>query len=151
MKEFEHCSPTRLPLEFRTLPEEQGDEFYELNFGRLFVAVYTLAERTFSATKRPGPVKRAAWLMEYSESFYKYAEALANPDPNAGNWGRLLRDEKERSFLLSAMIMKVLDTQVLSSLLFGADPKQLEILQSTDVSYASAEGTFSRFALHWRK
>lgn len=148
MKEFEHCSPTRLALEFRPLHEEQGDEFYELNFGRLFVEVYTLAERTFSVTKRPGPVKRAAWLMEYSESFYKYAEALANPDSNAGNWSRLLRDEKERGFLLSAMIMKVLDTQVFSSLLFGADPDQLKILQTTDATYVGAEGTFSRFALH---
>ena len=140
--ETTHCCLTRRPLEFRTLHAEQGDEFYELHFNKLVTEIYGLANRTFTPDHQSKLPKKSPWRQEYSPSFYKYVEALANPDPHAGDWDRLLRDGEERGFLLQAMILKILDTHVLSSLLFGADPEHMKHLKSSDVSFAHAEGMF---------
>ncbi|CAM1504738.1 Fc.00g023290.m01.CDS01 [Cosmosporella sp. VM-42] len=140
MKELKQCGSRRRPLAFDKLHLDQPDEFYELHFSKVFVEIYTLVEANFCPPRQSEWTKISPWLRQYPESFNKYIELLAHPDPYSGKWDRLLRVAKERSFLLQAMIMKVLDTQVLSNLLFGADPEHTKILQSDDASYVNAEG-----------
>ncbi|KAF7546725.1 hypothetical protein G7046_g9219 [Stylonectria norvegica] len=140
MKQFKQCSPRRRSLQFSLLRQEHPDEFYELHYSNIYVEVYTLVEKTFSPKNSHKGPARSLWLREYPEQFKKYVELLARPDPFSGKWDRLLRDENERSFLLQAIIMKTLDTQVFSSLLFGADPEHMKILQAADASFVNAEG-----------
>ncbi|KAF7548146.1 hypothetical protein G7Z17_g7240 [Cylindrodendrum hubeiense] len=128
---------TRRSLQFDQSLHDHPDEFYELHYSRLFVEVHALVARAFCQSTNP---KSSPWLQEYPAQFIKYVELLARPDPHAGKWDRLLRDETERSFLLQATIMKIIDAKVFSSLLFGADPEHQSILQSTDASLVNAEG-----------
>lgn len=140
MKELTHCNPTRRKLEFDNVHKDHPDEFYELHFSEIVVEIYALVKRAFCPGTQSTAPRKSPWLREYPDSFNKYVELLAHPDAHTGKWNRLLRDETERCFLLQAIIMKVLDTKVLSSLLFGADPEHKETLQSADATYLAAEG-----------
>ena len=151
MKELKQCRTHRRILKFDDLHLDHPDEFYELHFSHMFVEIFNLVEKTFCPPDGSRHKKKSPWLREYPESFNKYIELLAHPDPFSGKWDRLLRVDQERSFLIQAMIMKVLDTQVLSSLLFGADPEHAKILKSDDVSYITTEGTFNCVTPHKEK
>lgn len=137
MKELSRFRPSRCHLQFEQSLQDHPDEFYELHFSNLFVEVNVLVRKAFRQPTKP---KSAPWLQEHPGQFIKYVELLARPDRHAGRWDRLLRDKTERDFLLQATLMKIIDAKVFSSLLFGADPEHLSILQSTDASLANEEG-----------
>ncbi|KPM45866.1 hypothetical protein AK830_g604 [Neonectria ditissima] len=130
-------SSTRRSLPFNETLKDHSDEFFELHHSRLVVEIRVLVERAFCPTGRPNIYP---WLESYPEQFLKLVELVARPDPHAGLWARLLRDGAERSCLLQAIITKIIDTKVFSSLLFGADHEHQNILQSTDASLVNAEG-----------
>lgn len=144
-RELSRFCPKRRSLQFDQVfqfdqsTQDHRDEFYELHYSKLFSEMHDLVTRTFCETANP---ESSPWLQEYPRQFIKYVELLARPDPHAAKWDRLLRDETERSFLLQATIMKIIDAKVFSSLLFGADSEHLGVLQATDASLVNAEGVF---------
>jgi hypothetical protein len=82
------------------------------------------------------------WVTEFSDEFYRYVEAVAQQDPRAGHWDRLLRFANERVFLLSAIFIKILDEEVFSSLLFGSRADHQKSLDAADISLIDLDGTF---------
>ncbi|KAH7156494.1 hypothetical protein EDB81DRAFT_392837 [Dactylonectria macrodidyma] len=142
-KELSQLCPKRRYLQFDQVLrfdqslQDHRDEFYELHYSKLFSEVHDLVTRIFCQITNP---KSSPWLQEYPQQFIKYVELLARPDPHAARWDRLLRNETERSFLLQATIMKIIDARVFSSLLFGADAEHLNVLHATDASLVNSEG-----------
>ncbi|KAK7431233.1 hypothetical protein QQZ08_002274 [Neonectria magnoliae] len=137
MKELSRFCPSRRSLAFDQALPDHPDEFFELHYSNLVVEIRFLVERAFCPSGSP---RSSPWLEAYPEQFLKFVELLARPDPHAGKWERLLRDGTERSCLLQAIIMMIIDAKVFSSLLFGADHEHQNILQSTDSSLVNAEG-----------
>ncbi|KAM5355259.1 hypothetical protein ACJ41O_001905 [Fusarium nematophilum] len=140
MEELRNFVPNRRVLEFSRLNEDLPDEFYELHFNKLFMEIYTLVQLAFCPGEGTRAPKVSPWLMEFPEEFINYVQLLARPDSRARKWENLLRDESERSYLLHAIIFKILDTKVFSLLLFGADPEHGKMLQSSDAALIDAEG-----------
>ncbi|KAI8691629.1 hypothetical protein NCS56_00155800 [Fusarium sp. Ph1] len=140
MKEFRSFSPSRLALDFSLVGQDLPDEFYESHFNTLLKNVYSLVQRVFCPRDNAQAPKVSPWLREYSNEFLEYVKLVAHPDVRAGKWGRLLSDKAERTCLLTAVIFKVLETNVLSCLLFGADSEHEKLLDSFDTALRDAEG-----------
>ncbi|KAI8689033.1 hypothetical protein NCS55_00159100 [Fusarium keratoplasticum] len=140
MKEFRSFSPSRLALDFSLVGQDLPDEFYESHFNTLLKNVYSLVQRVFCPRDNAQAPKVSPWLREYSNEFLQYVKLVAHPDVRAGKWGRLLSDKAERTCLLTAIIFKVLETKVLSCLLFGADSEHEKLLDSFDTALRDAEG-----------
>ncbi|KAM0441140.1 hypothetical protein ACHAPT_000445 [Fusarium lateritium] len=140
MKKSRSFSPNRLSLDFRRAGEDLPDEWYEEKFIILFTDIYDLVQSVFCPDDNAQAPRVSPWLREYSNEFVNYVKLVAHPDPRAGKWERLLRDKLERASLLTAIIFKVLDTKVLSHLLFGASEEQEELLCSSDAAFIDVEG-----------
>ncbi|KAI5467540.1 hypothetical protein BGZ63DRAFT_430975 [Mariannaea sp. PMI_226] len=144
MKGFDQFIPTRRSFLFEQIVQDYSGEFFEGHFSDLFVEIQTLASRAFSPGGNDDGKTDVAtfspWLQNHRDEFLKYVQLIAQPDPLTKQWATLLRSNTERPSLIVAVIMRILDTHVFSSLLFGADPEHWSILQLTDVSLVDAEG-----------
>lgn len=133
-------SPSRLALDFSVAGQDLPDEFYESHFNTLFGNVYSLVQGAFCPSNKAQAPKVSPWVREYSKEFLTYVQLVAHPDARAGKWERLLSDKAERACLLTAVIFKVLDTNVFSHLLFGASSEHEALLRSSDAALIDAEG-----------
>lgn len=140
MKELRSFQPNRRSLDFKVLDTDFADEFYEMIFNNLFVEIFAVAHSAFHPGDIPKPPRTSLWLREYPEEFLKYVELVAYPDARAGAWGRLLSDGNERVNLIMAIIYRVLDEKVFSSLLFGASSGHDEALKKIDTALINVEG-----------
>ncbi|KAF4447437.1 hypothetical protein F53441_9048 [Fusarium austroafricanum] len=138
--------PIRRRLDFPLVDHNYPDEWYELEFAKLFVEIWNTVHLAFSPEDSHHAPTMSPWLRSYSKEFIKYVELVAHPDARSGKWEKLLRDRDERSNLLEAVIFKILDTHIFSQLLFGADPKHAETLQNADTALIATDG-FSRSKL----
>lgn len=149
MNELRSFSPSRLALDFSLVGQDLPDEFYESHFNTLLKNVYALAQGVSRPRENSHARKIHPWLREYPTEFLEYVQLVAHPDARAGKWGRLLTDKAQRTCLLTSIIFKVLDTNVFSCLLFGADLEHEALLSSCDSALIDAEG-FQRSKLRAR-
>lgn len=148
MKHLPGFHPTRRQLPFEQLFLEHPDEFYELHYSQVRIEIDQLVKKAFCTADGYGTGK-SPWVRGYSEQFCKHVDMLARPDILSGHWDRLLRDQEQRSYLLQAIIMRILHSQILSSLLFGADPQYIKLLRSGDTALIDAEGrSYPNLAIH---
>lgn len=133
--------PKHRSLNFGSLHEDKPDEFYELHYSKIYVEIYELVDKIFSGSRiRPQGFKTSLWNGQYPSRAISLVEMLAWPDDSNHHWDMLLRDRRERSFLIQAVIMKFLDLQVFSSLLFGASVQQDNVLRAEDSGLIQTEG-----------
>lgn len=142
MKDLKRFSPIRRSLQFEQMAQDDSGEFFERHFSELFVEIHTLVSSAFcpNGDEETDVATFSPWLQKHRDEFLQYVQVIARPDFLSQQWGSLLRDNTERTCLLQGVMMKVLDTHVFSSLLFGADAEHLSILESIDVSMIHAEG-----------
>jgi hypothetical protein len=117
-----------------------NEAFYREAYGTLRTRIHELAQRTFRGC---GNVSGDAWIYRYTNEFYRYVRAVGRPDPHAKHWEDLLRVEEERIFLVSAVLMKVIDEKVLSGHLFGAEDRHAEMLMFEDTASSSSSSKSS--------
>ncbi|RGP66364.1 hypothetical protein FSPOR_6742 [Fusarium sporotrichioides] len=146
MEKLRSFQPKRRGLDFKQLNQDFADEQYEVFLSRLSVEVHVLAQKAFLPGGSARATRMSPWLKEYPEEFLKYVELVARPDARSGQWERLLRNGDERINLIAAIIFRILDKSVFSSLLFGAGPKHSETLRNIDTAFINAEG-FDRSSL----
>lgn len=140
MKEFRSFHPDRRGLDFKDLDQDFPDEYYEILFNDLYTEIFALVHSAFLPGGKPVVAQTSPWLREYPEEFLRYVELVAHPNTRAGQWDLLLRDGNERVNLLTAIIFRVLDRKVFSSLLFGAGGMHDETLEKSDTALIIAEG-----------
>ncbi|KAL4730789.1 hypothetical protein ACLX1H_002828 [Fusarium chlamydosporum] len=136
----------RRGLDFKDLDQDFPDEYYEILFNDLYTEIFSLVHSAFLPGGKPAVTQTSPWLREYPEEFLRYVELVAHPNTRAGQWDLLLRDGNERVNLLTAIIFRVLDRKVFSSLLFGAGGMHDETLEKSDTALIIAEG-FQRSSL----
>ncbi|RGP80319.1 hypothetical protein FLONG3_1468 [Fusarium longipes] len=146
MNELRSFRPRRRDLDFKELDRDIPDEEYEIFFNNLHVEVWGLARMAFLPGGYSVGTRRSPWLREYPEEFLRYVELVAHPDARTNHWERLLCDKDERVCLLMAIIFRILDKKVFSTLLFGAGPIHGETLKNSDTELIYAEG-FERSSL----
>ncbi|KAF9773674.1 hypothetical protein IL306_008476 [Fusarium sp. DS 682] len=140
MKDLRSYEPKRRSLDFSQLHRDLPDEFYEHHFAQLSAEIWAIVSSAFCPKEEHQAPLTSPWLWNFPAEFIRHVELVARLDARAGKWERLLRDGEERKNLLQAIIFKVLDNRVFSSLLFGASPKHLETLQNSDYALINTEG-----------
>lgn len=73
-------------------------------------------------------------------TFLNFANQIAHPDADDGGWDNMLSDGDERSFLLTGIVLKILDAHVFQHMCFGATQDYVDMLHKQDSSYANVEG-----------
>lgn len=81
------------------------------------------------------------WAVEHTPEFIAWAEQVAEADPVTG-WDNLLRDTKERKWLIMGVIMRVLKFKVFDEELFGVDEREHELMHSIDKTFFLSEGQY---------
>ena len=138
LENFQNYTPNRLELNFDH-PEDYSDQFYEVEFSRLFLAILSFLHKNFSDEERPREWVDASWSV-FHDQFLQHAAAVAQPDGVLDDWEGILRNETERNFLLAAVWIKTLESKVFSQLLLGADERQERILREQDLGLIGSEG-----------
>ncbi|KAF4343081.1 hypothetical protein FBEOM_2970 [Fusarium beomiforme] len=140
MQALRSYEPKRRSLNFSQLHRDLPDEFYEYHFARISAEIWAIVSSAFCPKEEHQAPLMSPWLWNYSAEFIQHVEFVARLDARAGKWERLLRDGEERKNLFQAIIFKVLDNWVFSSLLFGASSKHLGALQVSDSALINTEG-----------
>lgn len=81
------------------------------------------------------------WAVEHTPEFISWAEQVAEADPVTG-WDSLLRDTKERKWLIMGVIMRVLKFKVFDEELFGVNEREYELMHSIDKTFFLSEGQY---------
>jgi hypothetical protein len=82
------------------------------------------------------------WTLDFKPEFLNYVEQVAEPDPMRGGWNALLRDTGNRKSLISAILMRILQNNVFSENLFGADKREEDSMASFERAFFDREGLF---------
>jgi hypothetical protein len=142
LEDLERIIPNRVDLHFDPLPELDNTATLEWEFGILLWKTYEASLQYFGGGDGNFPSQTSPWLHQFPPEFYSYVEAVAHPDPYAGQWEDLLVNEAERVFLVTAIIMKALHTHVLSTLTFGADAEHEKVVNLEDSSLVEIDGGY---------
>ena len=144
LRDLEGYCPTQLQFLFPHPEKDRHDGWFLNLIFDLFVRVeafsmkYFAREINFPANRNPD-----LWTEDLAPEFINYAADIARGDPLRGGWSQLLRSEKERSYLIMATISKILDANVFSELLFGAEEESGDIkegLKWMDENMLNEEG-----------
>lgn len=135
-------TPNQNSLKFATLLRSPlQDEFYEFHFTSMFLQINSFVKEAFGTTSLNALA--SPWSHQLAEQFYHYAKEVARPDPYGTQWEPLLRDGALRCNLLQGMILKILDVNIFTSLLFGASTGHMATLGIDDAATIGSEGEFS--------
>lgn len=129
----------RKKVSFYNWTQERVDKYYQDGFSTLFLEINDLVKMTFGGDGNLSS-NQSPWVHEYPKEFYEFVESVAHPDPLTKHWDGLLRNQVERIYLVQAIIMKVLDEHVFSTLMFGADADHEDVLKCEDASLLTLDG-----------
>lgn len=121
---------------------EETDKVLEFHYTKILRNIYFLAMDVF-AGEGDLTGKQSPWVHQYPNEFYEHVKAIARPDPHGRHWEGLLRDKYERVFLVVGIVMRVLDTSIFSSLMFGASDKHQKALEAHDIDLIEYDGKLS--------
>jgi hypothetical protein len=85
------------------------------------------------------------WAVAHTPEFIYWAEQVAEPDPKTG-WDSLLRDGKERKWLVMGVIVRILRTKIFDEELFGTDEREAEWMHGVEKTFFLSEGKTSPFS-----
>ncbi len=77
--------------------------------------------------------------MAHTPEFIYWCEQVAEPDPKTG-WDSLLRDGKERKWLVMGVIVRILRTKIFDEELFGTDEREAELMHGVEKTFFLSEG-----------
>ncbi len=138
--------PTRMRFDERWAAGEIPNHWYENRYRNLFRLARKFAVENFGYGDLPTPLAAGeggsgfVWLEGTSKHFRCFVKKIAKQDKNAGGWDELLVKRRNREWLLTGVIGKVLETCVFEDLLFGADEGAKEMLEAQDECTLEFEG-----------
>lgn len=126
-------------FDFHERFDGSAEESLQYYHSKLFLRTETLIGEVLGGDgKLTG--KQSPWVHQYPDEFYEHVKAIARPDPKAKHWEGLLRNEDERTLLITAIIIRVLDAEIFSSLMFGASDKHEKALHAHDIDLLKCDG-----------
>lgn len=139
MGDLEGYQATELQFD-QSLGSQESDAFFEAQLDTLWRHVENFVGRHFYLG---GTVKDSPRVSppEISDGLLKLVKVVAGePGPDRDGWEGLLQTSYDRSWLVFAIISKILHDAVFSSLLFGCGERQGELLNVLDYETLSHEG-----------
>jgi len=122
LRDLEGYRPTQLRFLFPHPKEDRSDFWFENLISDLFIRVEEFSKSYFDrGFDFPASYRDDPWSEGISPQFIDIASHIARCDPARGGWSQLLTDRRERSFLVTGVISKILEMTVFSELLFGCD------------------------------
>lgn len=146
LEQFQVLKPQPLQLTFTPHPaEDRSDRWYIEQFRRLYRRVTGFAHAYFGLHDIDEGEFHQPWTAGMSEEFISYVEDVAEADPLDGGWDTLLRNTKQREWLIAGIIMRILEIQVFGKDLWGATETELDLLYGLDRAFLEREGNGSIF------
>lgn len=137
---FSKLQPQPLQLQFPRHPdEERSNDWYRNEFRKLFKRMDSFAREYFGRhdiRQIDGP---EPWA-NMGPEFINYAAAVAEADPACGGWNALLKDTKQRQWLVVAILMRILESRIFETDLWGATPGEKHLLLSLEYAFIESEG-----------
>jgi len=121
------------------------DNFFGEYFEELIITVNQLVMRHFQAGMYTPAYGLSPFALDTvipgSTCFEEYIQKIARPDMSwERTWDELICDKDSRQLLLVGFIMRVLDDQVFSRLLFGAGDSAQNMLWEQDLEFLREDG-----------
>jgi hypothetical protein len=132
------------PLQFQFPFHPDGDRsnvWYQNEFRKLFNRMDAFAQKYFCLHDLESEGKfHEPWAAGMTPEFVNWVEMVAEPDPGLGGWDTLLRNTKQRQWLIVAILMRIIQVKVLNADLWGADKEEKNLLFANERAFIRREG-----------
>jgi hypothetical protein len=138
-------APQPLRISYKPHPlEDRSDVWYTEMFRRLFRQTDKFVTHYFGVHDLDAGEFFEPWGAGMTDEFVTWAEQVAEPDPNTGTgtWDDLLRETRQRKWLVMGVLMRILTVKVFEVDLFGASKEQGELLHGISRALVGREGFY---------
>lgn len=136
-------APQPLRISYKPHPlEDHSDAWYTEMFRRLFRQTEQFVTRYFGVHNLDAGKFFEPWGAGMTDEFVTWAEQVAEPDLNrgTGTWDDLLRETRQRKWLVMGVLMRILTVKIFEVDLFGASKEQAELLHGISRALVGREG-----------
>ena len=140
-----NLAPQPLRISYKPHPlEDCSDAWYTEMFRRLFRQTDKFVTRYFGVHDLDAGKFFEPWGAGMTDEFVTWAEQAAEPDLNTGTgtWDDLLRETRQRKWLVMGVLMRILTVKVFEVDLFGASKEQGELLHGISRALVGREGLY---------
>jgi hypothetical protein len=142
LEDLKTLQPQPLQYIFEGHPhEDRSDDWFIEQFRHLSLRINKFSRDYFGLHDLDEGEFHQPWAAGMTPEFIRHVEEVAEADPADGGWDKLLRNTVQREWLISAIIMRILEIQVFSADLWGADAEEKELLLSLERAFITSEGT----------
>lgn len=143
-------NPQPLRFDFPQHPvEDRSDEWFVGEFRKLFRMMEGFFEEYYSIHNLDEGEVLQPWAVNHTPEFLNYTLEVAEQDPEQGGWDMLLRDTKQRKWLLQRILMRILEVKVFATNLWGATKEEKELMFGIEKALFTQEGTSLPVLLHF--
>lgn len=122
--------------------EEMPDEWFVEAFRLLFRRIEKFFDEYFCTQDLEGEYHQP-WALKHTPEFLNYVLQVADQERGQGGWDALLRDTKQRKWLLMGILMKILMVKVFDEDLWGANKEEKELMFAIEKATFTQEGPSS--------
>lgn len=135
-------APQPLRIDYKTHPlEERSDQWFITMFNKLFQMCDSFAGTFFGVHDlEAGQFYEPLEEVEVSAEFIHWASQVAEEDPVMGGWDYVLRNSRQRRWLVMAILMRIIKIKIFDTDLWGANQEQCELLFGIERALLSREG-----------
>jgi hypothetical protein len=140
-----NLAPQPLRISYKPHPlEDRSDAWYTEMFRRLFRQTDKFVTRYFGVHDLDAGKFFELWGAGMTDEFVTWAEQVAEPDLNTGTgtWDDLLRETRQRKWLVMGVLMRILTVKVFEVDLFGVSKEQGELLHGISRALVGREGLY---------
>jgi hypothetical protein len=131
------------PLRFQFPPhpdEDRSNVWYQNEFRKLFNRLDDFAREYFGLHDLDEKKFHEPWAAGMTPEFVRYVEMVAEEDPELYGWDNLLRDTKQRQWLIVAVLVRILEVKIFGTDLWGADKEEKKLLFDLERAFVQREG-----------
>lgn len=132
--------PIRITYELPA-PGDRDDVWFIDAFKQLYQEAENFVDTYFCMHDLKVGTFYEPWNINHTPEFLWWAEQIAEPDPATG-WDSLLRDGRERKWLVMGIVMGVLRVKIFDEELFGCDEQEKEVMHDIEKTLFLSEGLF---------
>ena len=136
--------PTRTVFPPHTISFERPNTWWTRSFTVLFESIQDFSRTYFGSDNLSEGTFHQPWDLGFPPEFIAWTDLVAECDPEDGAWEALLRDSRQRTQLVAAVIGRVLFHECIwGKELWGAEEGELDLLRRSEVVFMGGEGMFS--------
>ncbi|KAK6070162.1 hypothetical protein SCUP515_08646 [Seiridium cupressi] len=129
-------------------PQGYEDFWYAENNRKLYDLASEWSETYFARRNLPEKYNDRTWFWKLNDQFIQYANLVAHEDSFFGpefdgrvdGWEHIVKDRKNRKWLIMGILAQIIEKKIYVELLFGATPEESKQLDQQDSDNISKDG-----------